>query len=341
MLAGDGLTALRMAQQHMPDLLVSDVGMPGMDGLELTRRFRELPGNRLAPVVLLTAFAQPLRSPAGLRRRRARLRDSSRSSRPSCRRACARSWSCARWRCGCTSRRSWRRSARSRPGWRTRCAIRPTPSSTPSSRSPSCLPAELRQEDHPVAQLVGVMRECATQIALLSRQLLGFRRPGELEYQHTTVADVVARAHALTSPLFKTVELREELDYNGRARLRGAAVDAGAVEPARERRAGGRRRRLGRSWPRAPTTTAWSLEISDSRRGRAGRRCASASSSRSSRPSRPARARGSVSPWRARSSSATAGSSRCARRRAGRCSTSRCRCARTGGRAQRQRGGGR
>ncbi|MGZ3438766.1 MAG: ATP-binding protein, partial [Polyangia bacterium] len=56
-LAGDGLTALRMAQQHMPDLLVSDVGMPGMDGLELTRRFRELPGNRLAPVVLLTAYA--------------------------------------------------------------------------------------------------------------------------------------------------------------------------------------------------------------------------------------------------------------------------------------------
>src|SRR5439155_12120534 len=56
-LAGDGLTALRMAQQHLPDILVSDVGMPGMDGLELTRRFRELPGNRLAPVVLLTAFA--------------------------------------------------------------------------------------------------------------------------------------------------------------------------------------------------------------------------------------------------------------------------------------------
>src|SRR5439155_23309000 len=56
-LAGDGLTALRMAQQHLPDILVSDVGMPGMDGLEMTRRFRELPGNRLARVVLLTAFA--------------------------------------------------------------------------------------------------------------------------------------------------------------------------------------------------------------------------------------------------------------------------------------------
>jgi signal transduction histidine kinase len=66
-----------------------------------------------------------------------------------------------------------------------------------------------------VAQLVGVLRECATQIALLSRQLLGFRRPGELEYQRTTVADVVGRAHALTSQLFKSVELTEALAYNG------------------------------------------------------------------------------------------------------------------------------
>jgi signal transduction histidine kinase len=77
------------------------------------------------------------------------------------------------------------------------------------------LPAELRREDHPVAQLIGVLRECAQQIAILSRHLLGFRREGELEYQKTTVADVIARAQALTSPLFKTVELRQQLDYKG------------------------------------------------------------------------------------------------------------------------------
>jgi signal transduction histidine kinase len=77
------------------------------------------------------------------------------------------------------------------------------------------LPAELRQEDHPVAQLIGVLRECATQIALLSRQLLGFRRPGELEYTRSTVADIIGRAHALTSQLFKSVTLKEELDYKG------------------------------------------------------------------------------------------------------------------------------
>src|SRR5439155_13908780 len=78
------------------------------------------------------------------------------------------------------------------------------------------LPPELRAEDHPVNQLVGVLRECATQIAMLSRQLLGFKRPGDLELQESSVADLFARAHALTSQLFKSVELREELGYKGR-----------------------------------------------------------------------------------------------------------------------------
>jgi signal transduction histidine kinase len=214
-LAGDGLTALRMAQQHMPDILVSDVGMPGMDGLELTRHFRELPGNRLAPVVLLTAFAnlsdrlqgfgagaidyvvkpfEPaellarVHSQLELRSLALRLHESEKLA------------SLGTLSAGLAHEMR-------NPANAIVNAIEPLS---------ELLPSELRQEDHPVAQLVGVLRECATQIALLSRQLLGFRRPGELEYQQTTVADVVARAHALTSPLFKTVALREQLDYKGK-----------------------------------------------------------------------------------------------------------------------------
>lgn len=56
LVASDGVQALALAHKHLPDVLVSDIGMPGMDGFELSRRFRELPGNRLAPVILLTAF---------------------------------------------------------------------------------------------------------------------------------------------------------------------------------------------------------------------------------------------------------------------------------------------
>ena len=213
-LAGDGLTALRMAQQHLPDLLVSDVGMPGMDGLELTRRFRELPGNRLAPVVLLTAFsnladrlqgfeagaldyvAKPfepsellarIRSQLELRGLALKLHESEKLA------------SLGTLSAGLAHE------------------IRNPANAIVNAIEPlwELLPPELQREEHPVAQLVGVLRECATQIALLSRQLLGFKRPGELEYQHTTVVDVVARAHALTSPLFKTVERRDDLQYRG------------------------------------------------------------------------------------------------------------------------------
>ena len=47
----DGGTAITMAQRHVPDLMLIDIGLPGMDGYELARRIRcqpELDGVRLA-----------------------------------------------------------------------------------------------------------------------------------------------------------------------------------------------------------------------------------------------------------------------------------------------------
>jgi DNA-binding response OmpR family regulator len=53
--ARDGTEALDMAMQAPPDLLVLDVMMPGLDGLEVTRRLRERPETAGLPIVLLTA----------------------------------------------------------------------------------------------------------------------------------------------------------------------------------------------------------------------------------------------------------------------------------------------
>jgi DNA-binding response OmpR family regulator len=50
----DGDEALRVASTTPPELLVLDVVMPGLDGLEVTRRLREQPATASLPIVLLT-----------------------------------------------------------------------------------------------------------------------------------------------------------------------------------------------------------------------------------------------------------------------------------------------
>jgi response regulator NasT len=53
--AGDGETALRLAEQLRPDLVILDIKMPIMDGLAAAEKIAEA---HLAPVVVLTAFSQ-------------------------------------------------------------------------------------------------------------------------------------------------------------------------------------------------------------------------------------------------------------------------------------------
>lgn len=55
--AGDGLEGLELARRHVPDLVVSDVMMPGLDGNSLFRTMRADPELELVPFVLLTAQA--------------------------------------------------------------------------------------------------------------------------------------------------------------------------------------------------------------------------------------------------------------------------------------------
>jgi response regulator NasT len=53
--AGDGETAVKLATEHRPDLVILDVKMPVLDGISAAER---IGAEKVAPVLMLTAFSQ-------------------------------------------------------------------------------------------------------------------------------------------------------------------------------------------------------------------------------------------------------------------------------------------
>jgi len=53
--AGDGAAALRLARAERPSLVVLDLMLPGMDGLDVARTLREDPATHMLPIIMLTA----------------------------------------------------------------------------------------------------------------------------------------------------------------------------------------------------------------------------------------------------------------------------------------------
>jgi two-component system nitrogen regulation response regulator GlnG len=56
--APDAETALGMLETASPDLIITDVRLPGMDGVEFTRRVKS-DGERKTPVLLTSAYGEP------------------------------------------------------------------------------------------------------------------------------------------------------------------------------------------------------------------------------------------------------------------------------------------
>jgi two-component system alkaline phosphatase synthesis response regulator PhoP len=64
--ASSGEEALRLVQSEIPDLIVLDLMLPGIDGLEVTRGLKNDPNTKNIPIVMLTAKGEEADIVAGL-----------------------------------------------------------------------------------------------------------------------------------------------------------------------------------------------------------------------------------------------------------------------------------
>ena len=53
----DGMEALKLARQHRPDLILMDIQLPEVSGLEVTKWIKEDDDLRSIPIIAVTAFA--------------------------------------------------------------------------------------------------------------------------------------------------------------------------------------------------------------------------------------------------------------------------------------------
>lgn len=61
----DGRDALAKLASQPPDMLITDLNMPGMDGIELIRQTRALAHCKYIPIVMLTTESQDSKKQAG------------------------------------------------------------------------------------------------------------------------------------------------------------------------------------------------------------------------------------------------------------------------------------
>jgi len=63
--AENGADALEKLSTEAVDMLVTDLNMPQMNGIDLIQQIRQKPGNRFMPIIMLTTESQPDKKSAG------------------------------------------------------------------------------------------------------------------------------------------------------------------------------------------------------------------------------------------------------------------------------------
>ncbi len=208
--AHDGATALQLVEQHQPQMLVTDIQMPGLSGIELAKQFRVATKDRLAPIIILSAIIDLGTRVAGLeagavdyvtkpfdpRELRARVK--------------------AQFRMQTLALRLHRAEQLSALGILTAGLaheLRNPANGIVNAIAPlmELLPKHLTAPETGPGQLLDVMSGCAEQIGFLSRQLLSFRSGNQLELRSAPAQELVSRAVSLAHRALHGVEIRSDL----------------------------------------------------------------------------------------------------------------------------------
>jgi signal transduction histidine kinase len=206
----DGSAAIELVQKHQPQLLITDVDMPGMNGIELSRRFREITGDRLAPIVILSAVVDVRTRIAGLQA--GAIDYVSKPFDPTELRARVFS----QFRMRDLAMRLHRAEQLSSLGLLTAGLaheLRNPANGIVNALPPliEMLPGELIGPETGPGQLLEVMKGCADHIAFLTRQLLGIRTNTELELRPVALSPLVERAIKLARGALDGVEVTTNL----------------------------------------------------------------------------------------------------------------------------------
>ncbi len=216
--ANDGAAALELAKTHQPNLLITDVDMPIMDGIELSKRFREVMNDRLAPIIILSAVLDLGTRVAGLdagavdyvtkpfdpSELRARVRSQFRQ------RDLALKLHRAEQLSTLSVLTSGLAHELRNPANGVVNAIEPLK---------MLMPPELMKPGEPIGELLDVMGECAAQINTLSKQLLGFRdHETDLQLREASVREILDRAISISRTPLEDIEVRMDVPKDLRVR---------------------------------------------------------------------------------------------------------------------------
>ncbi|MFO0735305.1 MAG: ATP-binding protein [Labilithrix sp.] len=212
--APDGLSAIALAKDHSPDLLVTDIQMPNMDGIELTKRFRALPNHRMAPVLMLTTFGNVEDKLAGFDA--GALDYIHKPFEPDELRARVRSQLAIR-SLALQLLETEKLAALGTLSAGLAHEIRNPANGIVNAVGPlrEHLPPEAIEPGSVAAELLDVIEHCSNQVGALSRELLGFKRGVELKRAGIPLDSLLRRIKTTMQHTLDGVQLREALEYKG------------------------------------------------------------------------------------------------------------------------------